>query len=163
CIPELEAVPRRPTYAPQAMKFLTRLAEGDRSLVPAHGVAIVVARPGDETLACGATLVRLKGVRLIVVTDGVVASPQPGHLHARAALRWRELGAALALAGLKPSAAIGFGLGEGEASEDETALAGRFARQFFRDGTAIVLTRTGEDRAILRALARAIALCARRG
>src|SRR5258706_385692 len=69
-------------------------------------------------------------------------------------------------AGLKSSAAIGFGLKEGEASEAPDALARRFARQFFRDGTAIVLTRASEGsdgRAIRRALEIAIAHCTRRG
>jgi LmbE family N-acetylglucosaminyl deacetylase len=126
-------------------------------------VAIVVARPGDETLACGATLARLKGARLIVVTDGVGARTQTRGFHARAASRWRELEAALALAGLTPSAAIGFGLSEGETNEDETILAGRFARQFFRNGTAIVLRPISIDGAIRRALDLAIAHCMRRG
>jgi LmbE family N-acetylglucosaminyl deacetylase len=163
CMPELDAPGLRPRSAPQAMKFLARLADGERPLVPAYGVAIVVVRPGDETLVCGATLSRLKGARLIVVTDGASARLQARGFQARAASRWRELEAALALAGLRPSMAIGFGLNEGEAGEDEAVLAGRFARQFFRDGTAIVLTPTDTDRAILRALAIAIERCARRG
>src|SRR5215467_12599104 len=101
CMPELDWPRLRPKCAPQAMRFLARLADGERPMIPAQGVAVVVARPGNATLA------RLKGVRLIVVTDGVVARPQARGSHVRAASRWRELEAALALAGVKPSAAVG--------------------------------------------------------
>jgi hypothetical protein len=165
CMPELEVPQGRLRVAPRAAALLARLADPARPAVPAPHISVVVAQPGDETLTCGATLSRLKGVRLIVVGNGLTG-PGARNFASRAGSHWRELETALALAGLKTAAVIGFGLNEGEASEAETALAGRFARQFFRDGTAVVLTRAGEGEvgdAVLRALETAIALCRVRG
>src|SRR3954454_92623 len=86
-------------------KFLSRLCDKSISSIPAYNVAVVVARPHDETIACGATLRRLKGACVVVVTDGVVRGPNDGAAYSLPAshtpeiTRWRELVAALELAG----------------------------------------------------------------
>ncbi len=63
CMPEVDARPRRPMLAPQAIKLLARLEDSEKPFIPAHNVTVVVARPGEETLACGATLSRLRGAK----------------------------------------------------------------------------------------------------
>ncbi|HYM19312.1 MAG TPA: hypothetical protein VEU06_12155 [Micropepsaceae bacterium] len=162
CIPELELLPSRPTVLSRSARFLAALGDPAKPKISAHNVTVVALRPGDEILACGATLARLKGVRVIVAGTGV---PTARNFPSRAGSRWRELLDALALAGLKSSAAIGLGLNEGESGQDEPALPGRLARQFFRDGTALVLTPMGErsDPGMLRAVEAAILKCRLRG
>jgi LmbE family N-acetylglucosaminyl deacetylase len=51
--------------------FLGSIADHRRTpMACGAGIAVVVAHPDDETLACGATLARLSDVQLVVVTDG---------------------------------------------------------------------------------------------
>jgi LmbE family N-acetylglucosaminyl deacetylase len=75
-----------------------------------------VAHPDDETIGCGAQLGRLADVTLIVVTDGAAPrldeAQQHGFLTAEAyaAVRARELDAALALAGLPDRNVVRLGL-----------------------------------------------------
>lgn len=54
-----------------AEDFLGSIADHRRTPTACGaGIAVVVAHPDDETIACGATLARLSDVQLVVVTDG---------------------------------------------------------------------------------------------
>src|SRR5689334_20024096 len=92
-------------------KFLSRLCDKSIVSIPPYHVAVVVAHPHDETIACGATVKRLKGAHVVVVTDGVerranesAAYSFPAS-HTPEIVRWRELIAALELAG-QPAGAV---------------------------------------------------------
>lgn len=92
------------------MRLIERLAARPAGPIDAARVAVVVAHPDDETIACGGLLARLDGVNVIVATDG---APQDGRDARRAGFatiadyaeaRARELEAALGLAGIGPDA-----------------------------------------------------------
>jgi N-acetylglucosamine malate deacetylase 2 len=71
-------------------------------------VLLAVAHPDDETLGAGILLARSPDIRVIHATDGVPRDPAfvargfSGTLEEYAAVRQRELAAALALAGIGP-------------------------------------------------------------
>src|SRR5690348_1358125 len=70
-------------------------------------VALVVAHPDDETIGAGAQLARLRHLTLVHVTDGAPRSGRDAAAagcaspHDYAALRRRELAAALAAGGAR--------------------------------------------------------------
>src|SRR5258706_16005141 len=100
-MPEVSVPPGRPMLSAKAIKLRARLEDSEKPFLPAHNVTVVVARPGEETLACGATLSRLRGARILTVTDGVSHAVNARKLPFSAASRWHELSRALTLAGLK--------------------------------------------------------------
>jgi LmbE family N-acetylglucosaminyl deacetylase len=155
-------------------KFLGRLSDTSIFTIPAYHVAVVVAHPDDETIACGATLKRLKGAHVVVVTDGVTR--RTGEIAAYSfpasqspeIARWRELVAALELAGCPPSAVTGLAFADRRAAEHLVAIARRIAEVFHRSGTAIAITHAYEgadpDRdATAFAVHQAASLCRRKG
>ena len=88
--------------------LLEAIAEPDRGEIDARRVAMVTPHPDDETLGFGVLMRRLKGLRLVLATDG---SPRDGITARQLGLsgveayrdaRHRELLAAIALAGLAP-------------------------------------------------------------
>jgi LmbE family N-acetylglucosaminyl deacetylase len=54
-------------------RFLGDLADPDRPAIDASTILLIVAHPDDETIACGGIMHRLRGVRILVVTDGAPA------------------------------------------------------------------------------------------
>jgi N-acetylglucosamine malate deacetylase 2 len=96
--------------------FLAALADPARGPVPASEVAIVVAHPDDETIACGAQLRRLSGATLVVVTDGAPRKVDEALRHGfsgvedYAAARAHELDAALALASVSGGNVVRLGM-----------------------------------------------------
>jgi LmbE family N-acetylglucosaminyl deacetylase len=155
-------------------KFLARLSDTSNLTIPAYHVAVVVAHPDDETIACGATLKRLKGAHVVVVTDGVTRRPGESAAysfpaaHAPEIARWRELIAALALAGCPPSAVTGLAVADHRAAEHLVAIARRIEEVFHRSGTAIAITHAYEGAdpdhdATAFAVHQAAALCRRKG
>ncbi|HLH12458.1 MAG TPA: PIG-L deacetylase family protein [Stellaceae bacterium] len=59
------------TMTIESKKFtLPSVADPQRAVMDASDVAIVVAHPDDESVGCGALLLRLRDAHLIVVTDG---------------------------------------------------------------------------------------------
>ena len=94
-----------PTGSSPGLHTLARLAEAARPEVDASRVVAVFAHPDDETIAAGAQLHRLKGLRLVVVTDGAPRDLRDAQAHgfedatSYAAARREELAAALAAGG----------------------------------------------------------------
>jgi LmbE family N-acetylglucosaminyl deacetylase len=163
-----------PTSSSTLDKFLSRLCDKSILTIPAYHVAVVVAHPHDETIACGATLKRLKGAHVVVVTDGVVRGPNENAAYSFPAsrtpemVRWRELIAALELAGQPASAVTGLAVVDRKAAEYLVAITRRIAEVFHRSGTAIAITHAYEGRdpdhdATAFAVHQAVASCGAKG
>jgi len=156
-----------PVRMPSLEKFLARLTEGARRPFPAYNVAAIFAHP-NEIIACGATLHRLRGAHLVVVTDGVPHGYQGRGAVSASGTRWHELLAAAELAGHRPSAVSGLAVSQGEAAEHLVSIGRRLARIFTRQGTAIALAPAYEaddpDRdATAFAVRKGAQLCRQRG
>lgn len=114
----------------------------------ASRVAVVVAHPDDETIAAAGQLPRLKGVRIIHVTDGAPSNMADAQAHgfatreAYATARRRELEDAMRLAGIAPEALIGLGIADQEAALRLAAMARLLTESL--DGAEIVLTHAYE-------------------
>jgi LmbE family N-acetylglucosaminyl deacetylase len=160
-------------HPPAWKKFLARLTDEARPSIAAYNVAVVVAHPDDETIACGATLKRLRGAHVVVITDGVPRdsrdrNQQTAAVQSRVTARWRELLAALELAGHKPSAVKSLAIADRKAAEHLVAITRRLTRIFAESGTAIALTHAYEGGdpdhdATAFAVHQAAALCRRAG
>lgn len=95
--------------------LLARIASSERPIIALKTI-VIVAHPGDETLACGALLPRLRDVRVLHVTDGAprdsVDARRSGFTHwadyARA--RRAEVERATALAGLSSASLKSLGI-----------------------------------------------------
>jgi LmbE family N-acetylglucosaminyl deacetylase len=102
-------------------ELLAVLADPRLGRIDATRVAAVFAHPDDETIGCGAQLARLNGSSVVIVTDGA-----PRNLHDAnrlgfataeeyAAVRLRELAAALGIAGVRAGQVISLGVPDQEA------------------------------------------------
>ena len=97
--------------------LLAQLMAPERPLLPLKTV-VIVAHPGDETLACGALLPRLPNICIVHVTDGaphtVSAAREHGFHHWAdyARVRRKELERAAAVGGLPAPALKTLGLPE---------------------------------------------------
>jgi LmbE family N-acetylglucosaminyl deacetylase len=113
-------------------------------------IAVVVAHPDDETLGAGGHLSCLPGAIVLTVTDGSPADPadrtaagcasRPEY----AALRRRELTAAMALAGIPEDRLETFGIPDQEASLDLPGLSCSLAGWMRERGIGLVLTHAFE-------------------
>ncbi|MFC7396135.1 PIG-L deacetylase family protein [Chelatococcus sp. GCM10030263] len=130
--------------------FLAAIAHMTRQPLDGRHVAIVVAHPDDETLGCGALLARLKGVRVVVVTDGaprnLADAGRYGFPDARAYAQARkaELLAALAMAGVPPQAVTWLGIPDQEACRNMPAVTRALTEFFAAHGISTVLTHAFE-------------------
>lgn len=97
-------------------EVLSALADPEQGKVAAGDVAVVVAHPDDETIACGAQLARLEGVMVILITDGAPRHLKDARAHSCSSvpeyreLRMREWRHALQLAGVAPQRQITLGI-----------------------------------------------------
>jgi LmbE family N-acetylglucosaminyl deacetylase len=132
------------------VNLLDAIADPERARIDAHDVAMVTAHPDDETLAFGALMPRLTGVRLVVVTDG---SPRDlitahalglGSVKAYADARQTELLAALELAGVPASALTRLEVPDKEAAMNLAAVAARLHAFFAANAIRAVLTHAFE-------------------
>lgn len=117
----------REIYAAQNDALLAQLMAPDRPSLPFKTV-VIVAHPGDETLACGALLPRLPDVCIVHVTDGaphtVTAAREHGFHHWAdyARVRRKELERAAAVGGLPAPVLKTLGLPEQSAALRLAAL-----------------------------------------
>jgi LmbE family N-acetylglucosaminyl deacetylase len=137
--------------ARRAATLLREIADvGAQARIEAGDAAIIVAHPDDETIGCGATLARLDGASLVVVTDG---APRAGADAARAGFastadyriaRAAELRSALAVAGVAPHRLIQLGLSDQGVCSALAPLAHRLASFFESRGVAVAFTHAFE-------------------
>lgn len=91
---------------------LADLFAPQRARLDAADVGIVFAHPDDETIGCGAQLARWAGATLVLVTDGAPVNLKDAHALGfataaeYAAVRRRELGHALVIAGVPADAPL---------------------------------------------------------
>ncbi len=89
---------------------------------------LVVAHPDDETIGLGGQLHAFENLSIVHVTDGAPRSFPAREEHA--AVRRRELLAALGIAGIAPERATCLGVADQEASLDLAGLTARIAGLF---------------------------------
>jgi LmbE family N-acetylglucosaminyl deacetylase len=130
--------------------LLDAIADPQRAPIDAREIAIVTAHPDDETLAFGALMRRLQGVRMVLATDG---SPRDmltqrvlgfDSVEAYRDARHAELTAALALAGVPVSALTRLEFPDKEAARNLGAFAAALRAFFATGGIRAVLTHAYE-------------------
>ncbi|MFL5264353.1 MAG: PIG-L deacetylase family protein [Anaeromyxobacteraceae bacterium] len=134
------------------------------------GVLVLAAHPDDETIGAGALLYRLRGGVVVHLTDGAPRDPRfrPEGLEvdAYARARRRELGAALAAAGLTEKSALAMGVPDQDAAYAIADLARSLAAVLGATHPALVVTHPYEgghpDHDAAAIVARAAILLARR-
>jgi LmbE family N-acetylglucosaminyl deacetylase len=132
------------------MSLLNYIEQSPTQTLDASDVAIVIAHPDDEAIACGALMSRLRNVNVVFVTDG---SPAHGVHAARAgfasvadyaAARARELRAALAIAGVGEEQIIELGAPDGLVWQSMISIVQRLGRVFDQRHIRAVFTHAFE-------------------
>lgn len=134
-----------------AKGFLASIADDVRTPVASgQGITVIVAHPDDETLACGATMARLEGIHLVIVTDGSPRNLEDArangfdsvaaYAHARAG----ELEAAVAIANIDRSRLLQLEVADQAASHRMSHIAHELAAVFAAQHTRLALTHAYE-------------------
>lgn len=130
--------------------FLDAVSDPKRPIIDAWRIAVVVAHPDDETVGCGGLLQRLRGVSVIVITDGSPDDLFDAHAagcdnrEQYAARRAQELGHALQIAGASMDAVTRCGVRDQHAAFHLKEIIRRLAAQFEQRNIEIVLTHAYE-------------------
>jgi N-acetylglucosamine malate deacetylase 2 len=130
--------------------LLDAIADPERAPIDARDIAIVTAHPDDETLAFGAVMRRLQGVRVVLATDGsprdMLTQRRLGFesVEAYRDARHAELTAALALAGVPASALTRLEFPDKEAARNLGAFAAALRAFFAANSIRAVLTHAYE-------------------
>jgi LmbE family N-acetylglucosaminyl deacetylase len=126
------------------------LADPDLDPIAAPGVAAVFAHPDDETIACGAQLSRLRGLTIVLVTDGaprdLYDAQRAGFTTAEdyADARERELAAALEFAGIHARRIFPLGMPDQQAALRLTHITLTLGKIFADRGIRVVITHAYE-------------------
>jgi len=132
-------------FAP-AEALLELICSPEGSPLDCHDVAVVVAHPDDETIAIGGQLARMRGVKIVHVTDGAPADMKDAEANGfsrredYAAARRRELEAAVAIAGIGPEACHLIGVADQSSAYHLAEIASRLADLFEKQGIGTVFT-----------------------
>lgn len=125
----------------RARSLLAGLADSPAGFLEADDVTVVVAHPDDETIGCGGQLFRLRGVRVVLVTDGAPRPPAgPSHPSSRS----REWHAALSVAAVPIDQRHELGIPDQSAAFAVREITDELAALFRRYRTRMVLTHAYE-------------------
>jgi len=133
-----------------ASAFLQALIAPQDRPIAAHGLAVVIAHPDDETIGAGALLMRSAGAHLIVATDGAPRSPKVAREHGFATFqdyagaRQRELQTAMAIAGVEPERQIMLGFADQGGTFALAQLSAMLAGVFIARDITIAVTHAYE-------------------
>ncbi len=126
--------------------WLDRLCADDSDPLLATSTVILAPHPDDETIGLGGQLARLEGAILIYVTDGAprnlldANAAGSSHRQAYAEARCKELGSALALAGIETCQTRMLALVDQEASLDLVGLTDRLYEMLTEIHAELILT-----------------------
>ncbi|HEY4114770.1 MAG TPA: PIG-L family deacetylase [Rhizomicrobium sp.] len=135
---------------PRLTAFLETLRDGKHDAVSASDVAIVVAHPDDETICCGALISRLRGVLIVVVTDGaprnLIDAQALGFASVQdyAEARTSELLSVMQLGGIHPGRLVQLGIADQDAGNRLPDIVQDLGECFTAHDTRIVLTHAYE-------------------
>jgi LmbE family N-acetylglucosaminyl deacetylase len=131
-------------------QFLSARTDPRRPTVNAENIAVVLAHPDDETIGCGAQLVRWQGVAVVIITDGAPRTLSSATLarfgsHENyAAIRSRELLQALSIAGVANSKVVQLAIPDQHAAFRLIELGIGLAEIFATRGIEVAITHAYE-------------------
>jgi LmbE family N-acetylglucosaminyl deacetylase len=133
---------------PDASSLLSVLSES--RLVDASAVCVVIAHPDDESIGCGGLLARLRGVSVVLLTDGaprnLVDAKALGFATAAAyaCARAAEFREAMRLVGVADTAMVSLDVPDQSAARNLTLLTCRLVEIFSARSIRIAITHAYE-------------------